>query len=71
MSKQHQRISKKLQQKGAAWAVRSDKHVSPNDPMQDQIDGRKTWHVHPDASHPHQGCILRFDTLAEIEKWLS
>jgi len=63
-------ITEKLIEKGMAWAVRSDKYTDPNDPLEDQVNRRKTWHIHPNASYPHQNDIVRFDTLAEIEEWI-
>jgi len=67
MSKQHDRITKELQEQGRAWAVRSDKHISPDD----EWDAKPTYHVHPNASYPHQSDICRFDSLNEIEEWLN
>lgn len=70
MSKQHDRITRKLAELGMAWAVRSDKFCDPNDPLEDQMAGRKTYHIHPDAARPHQNDIRRFDSLKEVEEWL-
>lgn len=70
MSPQHERITRKLTALGAAWAVRSDKYTSPDDSLDDRASGRKTWHVHPDASEPDQRSIRQFDTLAELEAWI-
>ena len=55
-------ITQKLAAVGAAWAVRSDKHVSPND----GFGAKATYHVHPDVSYPHQNHIKRFDNLDEV-----
>lgn len=57
-----QQITQKLQSVGAAWAVRSDKWISPND----GFGAKATYHVHPDASYPHQSHIKRFDNLEEV-----
>ena len=70
MSKQTDRITSKLSALGMAWATSPSKHIHPDDPMQDQIDQRKTWHVHPDASNPQASDVKRFDTLDELEEWL-
>jgi len=67
MSKQHDRITKKLQEQGRAWAVRTDKFIDPND----DFGAKPTYHVHPNASYPHQTDICRFDSLNEIEEWLA
>lgn len=60
MSKQQ--ITQKLSELGAAWAVTSAKTVLPND----GFDAKPTYHVHPDASYPHQNSIKRFDNLNEV-----
>jgi len=70
MSKQKDRITKRLRQAGMAWATSATKHVHPDDPMENQIAGRKTYHVHPNANHPHSRDVRRFDTLDELEDWL-
>jgi hypothetical protein len=70
MSKQRDRISKRLRKAGMAWATSATKHVHPDDPLEDQSAGRKTWHVHPDASYPHTRNVHRFDTLDALEAWL-
>lgn len=71
MSKQHDRITKKLDANGSAWAVRADKYCSADDPLEHQMEGRKTYHIHPDRTHPYSDCILRFRSLSEVELWLS
>lgn len=70
MSKQHDRITQRLRKLEMAWAVRSDRFCDANDPLDDQIEGRKTYHIHPNASYPHQLHIVRFDSMREIEEWL-
>lgn len=69
MSKRKERITAKLVRLGAAWAVTQDKYVDPNDPIDDPADQAATYHVHPDASNPHQGDIFRFVTLDALEEW--
>jgi len=54
-----------------AWATTDKKHCSPNDPLGDQMEGRKTYHVHPDVSRPHQNQIRRFGSLRELGQYLS
>ena len=70
MSLQHDRISRKLSAIGACWATRPDRYIDPNDPLGDQIKRRKTYHIHPDRSYPHQRHIMRFSSMREIEAWL-
>jgi len=69
-SKKKDRITKGLRKIGAAWAVRSDRYCSPNDPLEDQIEGKRTYHVHPDASFPHQDNIKRFRNLDEVQAYI-
>lgn len=65
-----QQIEQGLKDIGACWAVRSDKFCDANDPYGDQIDGRKTYHIHPDRSEPRQNSVKRFDSLDEIWFWI-
>lgn len=67
---QKDRITKKLLERGASWAIRSDKFCDPNDSLEAQAAGKKTYHIHPDASYPHWDSVQRFDSLAAIEDWL-
>ncbi len=71
MSKQKTKITARLQNIGAAWAIRTDKFCDANDPLENCAAGRKTYHIHPDQSYPHWNSVQRFDTLAEIEDWLA
>ena len=66
-----EQITRALQEIGACWAVRTDKFCSKDDPHEDQVAGRKTYHVHPDANWPHQDHILRFASLRAIMAWVS
>lgn len=70
MSKQHDRVTGKLAEQGMAWAVRSDKYCGANDSLEDQIQGRKTYHIHPDAARPYQGEVMQFSSLARLESYL-
>ena len=63
-------ITTRMRALGMAWAIQSDKFVSPNDPMGAQVRGEKTYHVHPDASEPWQNAIKRFRTLNELSEYL-
>ena len=63
----HQQITKKLSEIGAAWAVRSDKYVDPND----GYGAKPTYHIHPDASYPHQDSIKKFDNLDEVAGYVT
>lgn len=63
-------VEQGLEDIGACWAVRSDKFCGANDPYDNQLEGKKTYHVHPDAGYPHQGDIKLFDSLDEIWSWV-
>lgn len=56
---------------GMAWATTDAKHTSPDDPMGDQVRGRKTYHVHPDCGEPWANAIKRFDTLKDLAEYIS
>ena len=71
MSAQKARITKQLEKRGMAWAVRADKFCDPNDPLENCAAGKRTYHIHPDASYPHWNSVERFNSLREIEEWLS
>lgn len=64
-----QKVGERLQAVGAAWAVRSDRYVSPDDPMGAQVRRERRYHVHPDVHWPINTAILRFRTLDEINEW--
>jgi hypothetical protein len=66
MTAQKDRITRQLTGLGAAWAITSDKFISPDD----EFGAMPTYHIHPDASYPHINSIERFDTLREIEEWI-
>lgn len=50
---------------GACWAVTARKCILPGD----GYDATPSYHVHPDASYPHEGAIRRFSSYAEIVEW--
>ena len=66
MANKKDRVTKGLLEIGACWAVRSDRYCGANDPLEAQIAGERTYHIHPDASYPHQDDILMFRNLDEI-----
>lgn len=70
MSKQRDRIARKMRDLGAGYANDNDKHVSPNDPGASFGEARPSYHVLPDIENPWQSSILRFESLTELESWL-
>jgi len=71
VTRQHDRITRGLVAIGACWAIRSDKFCGANDPFDDQVAGRKTYHVHADAAEPRQDEIQRFGSLRQLERWIA
>lgn len=61
-----QKITRILSAEGMAWAVSANKVILP----EDGFDARPTYHIHPDASYPHQNEMMRFASLREIADWL-
>jgi len=70
MSKRKERITDRLRKIGAIWAVRTDKFIDPNDPIEYQMARKATYHIHPNVTYPHQNDIKLFSSLEEIEEWL-
>ena len=70
MTEQKDHITAALDQIGAAWAVTKNKVVLPNDPMEDQVTNRATYHIHPDKAEPRAEYIQRFSSLKELEQWI-
>jgi len=70
MTKQKDRITSLLEQIGACWAVTMDKCVLSDDSIEDQMNNRTTYHIHPDQSHPHVNSIQRFTSLKKLEAWI-
>ena len=60
------RITQKLQGLGAAWSVRNDKYLSPDDPL----GSAATYHIHPNAEYPHVRNVVRLTSLRAIEEWI-
>lgn len=68
---QHSRITKGLREIGAAWAVRSDKYLCTDHNCCNALNGDKpAYHIHPDASYPHQSNIMRFRSMADLEGYI-
>ena len=64
-------INAGLKSIGACWAVSSSKYCGANDGFDAQVEGKKTYHVHPDAACPLQRDITRFDSLKELASWIA
>ena len=62
MSKRQARITEGLLEVGACYATSSAKHVSPND----GFGAKPSYHIHPDASYPHQDSIETYTSLEEL-----
>ncbi len=71
MSRQKDRITRKLRGLGMDWAISSGKFCGANDPLEDQIRWRQSYHIHPDVAEPRQSYVKRFDSLKAIEEWLA
>ena len=67
MTAQKDRITRDLLKIGACWAVTADKCILPSDGFY----AWPTYHVHPDASEPHQNYVQRFTSLKELEAWIA
>lgn len=67
MSTTKDRITRKLESKGMAWAVTANKTILP----EDGFDAKPTYHIHPERTYPHQRHIQRFHSLAELEEWIN
>lgn len=67
MSKQKQQISQKLVEAGACWAVTDRKCILPGD----GYGATPSYHIHPDASYPHENQIRRFSDLETLEAYAS
>ena len=55
-------ITQGLVEIGACYAVTDQKTILP----EDGFGAKPTYHVHPDASYPHQNNIITFNTLDEM-----
>lgn len=70
MTEQKQRITRLLSEIGACWAVTMEKCILPSDPLEDQITGKATYHIHPDRSELRSEYIQRFTNLKALEAWI-
>ncbi len=61
-----QQITKKFQDLSIAWATSNGKYVGAND----GFDAKPSYHVHPDASYPHQDHVKKFTSLEEIGEYV-
>lgn len=69
--KKKERISQGLREIGAAWAVSADRYICTNHQCCNALDGDiRAYHIHPDASYPHQDNIKRFSNLDEIAGYI-
>lgn len=55
-----------LQSVGACFAVTTAKTILPNDPF----GSRPSYHIHPDASYPHEKHIERVYSQAQFKDWV-
>lgn len=66
MSKQKDKITAGLIEIGACWAATSEKCILPND----GYDARPSYHIHPDASYPHENDIEKYTSLSQLEGYV-
>lgn len=59
-------LDKELEAIGAAWAVRSDKYIAPEDPF----GAKPSYHIHRDRYDPDRSGIKRFETRKQLENWI-
>lgn len=59
-------MSSALKSVGACFAVTTAKTVLANDPYM----AKPSYHVHPDASYPHQNDIVRLYSQAQFKDWI-
>ena len=70
-SKRKERITKKLHKIGADWfRGNDDKFIDPNDPVEEQLQNRESYHIHPDTNNPILENLVRLHTLTEIEEYI-
>ncbi len=55
-----------LKSVGAIFAVSTAKFVSPNDPH----GSKPAYHIHPDASYPHEKDIIRVYSQKQLQDWV-
>lgn len=66
MSKAIEKITAALAEVHAAWAHSSEKYRARHEP--DEM--KPAYHIHPDASFPDVADVRRFDTQAQIWKYI-
>jgi len=60
-------ITAGLKEIGAAWATSARKYLCTDHNCCNHLTGDKAaYHVHPDASYPHQNSIRKFRSLKEV-----
>ena len=60
-------MSAALRSVGACFAVSTAKTILPNDPF----GSKPSYHIHPDASDPHQDAIERVYTQDQFKDWVA
>lgn len=55
-----------LESVGACFAVSSAKCILPND----GFDSKPSYHIHPDASYPHEKDIVRVYSQKQLQDWV-
>ncbi len=55
-----------LKDVGAIFAVSTAKYVGANDGM----DAKPSYHIHPDASYPHEKHIERVYSQKQFQDWI-
>jgi len=68
MSKRKRKIDQRINALGYYWT--GEKELLPDDGIENNVDGRATYHVYISARKPSRQRCWRFDTLEEIENYL-
>ncbi len=55
-----------LESVGACFATSSAKCILPND----GFDAKPAYHIHPDASYPHEKDIIRVYSQKQLQDWV-
>lgn len=61
-----EQMVKALDSVGAIFAVSTAKYISPNDPF----ESKPSYHIHPDASYPHEKHIERVFSQKQFQDWI-
>lgn len=59
-------MSQALSSVGACFAVTTAKTILPNDPF----ESKPSYHIHPDASYPHEKNIDRVFSQKQLMDWV-